>query len=259
MCRRSARSAAASDVAAGDVNGDGAADLVVGAQAGGWPVVTVISGATGATLSQFLVYNSQYSGGLVLDVGDINRDGRADIAVGPATSARRIRIINGRTIGPGLTPADLVTPFNPFSPQYQGARASPSATSTATGTPISRSATRGAWRGSASIAAQRSSRADRRLHSCGKTRGPTTGSEFAYRLSRTSTATAGVNSCSQNAAVIGLFACCRRSSPRPGGRPPRSSGFSRCPVQTPESTWVNTSASGQGRFFSRTVAARGSV
>jgi hypothetical protein len=107
-------------VATGDMNGDGAADLVIGARAGGWPVVSVISGATGKSLSQFLAYSTQFTGGLTIGVGDINHDGRADIAVGPASGVRRIRIFDGHSIGPGQTPVDLVTPFNPFSQQYQG-------------------------------------------------------------------------------------------------------------------------------------------
>lgn len=107
-------------VASGDVNGDGAADIVVGVAGRGSPVVTVISGATGRTIGQFLAYNSGFLGGITLAVGDVNHDGRADIAVGPAVSARAIRIIDGSTVAPGQAATDLVPRFYPFAPQYQG-------------------------------------------------------------------------------------------------------------------------------------------
>ncbi len=71
------------NVAAGDVNGDGAADIVVGAKPGGSPVVTVISGANGTRLGQFLAYGAAYQGGINLGVGDVNHDGRADVVVAP--------------------------------------------------------------------------------------------------------------------------------------------------------------------------------
>ncbi|MBA3484348.1 MAG: VCBS repeat-containing protein [Pirellulales bacterium] len=51
-------------VAAGDVNGDGFADIITGAGAGGAGHVKVFSGATGAELQSFLAYGSGYSGGV---------------------------------------------------------------------------------------------------------------------------------------------------------------------------------------------------
>ena len=104
-------------VAAGDVNGDGYADIVVGVAGSGSPVVTVISGATRKVINQFPAYGWQYLGGLALSVGDINHDGHADIVVGPASSAKKIRIFDGSTISSGHAPSRLVTPFYPFAPQ----------------------------------------------------------------------------------------------------------------------------------------------
>jgi hypothetical protein len=102
-------------VASGDVNGDGADDIVVGVARGGSPVVTVISGATRRNLGQFMAYGTRYYGGITLGVGDVDGDGRADIAVGPVTSSRMLRIFDGSTLEPGHRPDLLVAPFYPFA------------------------------------------------------------------------------------------------------------------------------------------------
>jgi hypothetical protein len=102
-------------VAAGDVNGDGADDIVVGVAKGGSPVVTVISGATRRNLGQFMAYGTYYYGGITLGVGDVDDDGRADIAVGPVTSNRLVRIFDGSTLVPGHRPDLLVAPLAPFA------------------------------------------------------------------------------------------------------------------------------------------------
>jgi hypothetical protein len=103
-------------VAAGDVNGDGHDDIVVGVAGGGSPVVSVISGASGNLLGQFNAYAWLYTGGIAVGVGDVNHDGHADIVVGPVTTGRNLRIFDGATLTPGHTPMLLGTPFYPFSP-----------------------------------------------------------------------------------------------------------------------------------------------
>ena len=111
------------NVAAGDVNGDGAADIVVGVKQGGASVVTVISGLSGQRLGQFHAYWPGYQGGIQLGVGDVNHDGRADVVVAPGTAglAARMKVFDGRSIAPGLLPTDLVTPFFAFTSAYTGA------------------------------------------------------------------------------------------------------------------------------------------
>src|SRR5205085_2327868 len=69
-------------VATGDVDGDGTADVVTGAGAGGGPHVRVFSGATGAVLSEFFAYDPAFRGGVFVAAGDVNGDGRADIVTG---------------------------------------------------------------------------------------------------------------------------------------------------------------------------------
>jgi hypothetical protein len=69
-------------VAAGDVNGDGHADIVTGAGSGGGPHVQVFSGTTGQQLVSFMAFASAYTGGVYVTAGDIDGDGKAELAVG---------------------------------------------------------------------------------------------------------------------------------------------------------------------------------
>ena len=69
-------------VAAGDVNGDGFADIITGAGAGGGPHVEAFSGADGSLLKSFYAYAPTFSGGVWVTTGDVNNDGKADIITG---------------------------------------------------------------------------------------------------------------------------------------------------------------------------------
>ena len=69
-------------VGTGDVDGDGVSDIVIGAGAGGGPVVRVYSGRTGTELASFFAYDSSFRGGVNVSTGDVDGDGRADIVTG---------------------------------------------------------------------------------------------------------------------------------------------------------------------------------
>jgi len=60
------------DVAGGDFNADGFADIVVSAGPGGGPQVNIFDGRTGNVLTQFFAYDQSFRGGVTVAVGDID-------------------------------------------------------------------------------------------------------------------------------------------------------------------------------------------
>src|SRR5262249_22912243 len=74
-------------VAAGDVGGDGQADVITGPGGGGGPLVRVFSGTSGGTiLPEFFAYESSFRGGARVGAADVNGDGKDDILTGPGVS-----------------------------------------------------------------------------------------------------------------------------------------------------------------------------
>ncbi len=69
-------------VAAGDVDGDGRADIITGAGPGGGPHVLVFSGQTLGILASFFAYDVDFTGGVHVAAGDVTGDGLADIITG---------------------------------------------------------------------------------------------------------------------------------------------------------------------------------
>src|SRR5262249_25947001 len=85
-------------VAAGDVTGDGHADVMVAEGEGGRPRVRVFSGADGSLLDDIRAYPRGYRGGVHVAAGDVNGDGHADIIVTPTgRGSRQLKVFSGMT------------------------------------------------------------------------------------------------------------------------------------------------------------------
>lgn len=88
-------------VASGDVNGDGVADIVVGAGSGAvGGHVKVFDGVTGSEIRSFLAFDG-FTGGVTVASGDVNGDGHADIITGGASGSfgGHVKVFDGATGG----------------------------------------------------------------------------------------------------------------------------------------------------------------
>jgi hypothetical protein len=100
-------------VAAGDVNGDGTADIITGAGTNGATHVKVFDGAGGAELRSFFAYPGVNSEVRVAS-GDVNGDGRADIitSLGPGF-APHVKVFDGAS-------SNLLASFFAYSTAFTG-------------------------------------------------------------------------------------------------------------------------------------------
>ena len=104
-------------VAAGDLNGDGFADLVITPDVTGGPRVKIVSGADGSVLADFFgIDDPAFRGGARATLADVNGDGVADLIVSAGTGGGpRIAVWDGTTLG-NDNPVRLVDDFFAFEP-----------------------------------------------------------------------------------------------------------------------------------------------
>jgi len=88
-------------VAAGDVDGDGFADIVTAPGPGAAPLVQVFSGNGLVTLASFFAYPPQFTDGVFVAAGDVDGDGGADIITGggASRSAVPVNVISASAAG----------------------------------------------------------------------------------------------------------------------------------------------------------------
>jgi len=80
-------------VAAADVNKNGRADVVVGADAGGTPIVRVIDPATGKVIAEWLAYPEGFRGGVRVACRDLDGDGRPEFVCAPGAGLPNVPVL----------------------------------------------------------------------------------------------------------------------------------------------------------------------
>ena len=107
------------NVTAGDLNGDGKAEIIVTPDRGGGPIVVVYDGAkladgfnNDAQITRFYgIEDKSFRGGARASIGDVSGDGTADLLVSAGfEGGPRIALFDGTGIAPGTTPPPKLIP-----------------------------------------------------------------------------------------------------------------------------------------------------
>lgn len=100
-------------VAAGDVDGDGKAEILTGPGIGGGPIPRVFAGGTAVLRDEFPAFDPGYRGGIAVGITDADGDGLADLLIAPTQAARSVQVFKGDTL-------DLLDEFNAYDANFAG-------------------------------------------------------------------------------------------------------------------------------------------
>ncbi len=106
-------------VAAGDLNGDGKAEVLVSQQAGGEVQAFELRGGEAHLRGTMRPQGHDYNGGFRLAAGDFNGDRRAEVITGAMTGQARVRVID-ISVPSGRLMADTLVSNRPAEPSLGG-------------------------------------------------------------------------------------------------------------------------------------------
>ena len=108
-------------VAAGDLTGDGVPEIAVTPDEGGGPRVKIYDGVAGGVVADFFgIDDANFRGGARATIGDLNKDGRADLGIAAGFGGGpRVAIFDGLTVANNAQRRRLVSDFFAFEPELR--------------------------------------------------------------------------------------------------------------------------------------------